>query len=403
MPVALVKNIGLTTTTTAGFTSSIDEPTAAANQNQLMMTGNWFAATSTNGGGAWAHVDPFTIFPASAGGFCCDQIVLYNPRHQIWVWLLQYIAVSGGNNLFRLAVSRTASFGNWYYWDFNPQNLNPAWTTMWFDYPDMAFTDNNLFVTFNGFSGQAWQRAFVFRFPLATLAAGTGLGYNWWSTTGNGSLRLCHGAGATMHFGSHNSTSQIRVFDWPDASTNLTWQDVNVRAWSGGPYTSGPAAGGQNWLGRVDPRITGAWVGGGQIGFMWTASADAGHPFAYIRVCRINEVTKALVDEPDIWGNRGVWAYPAAAPNSAGQVGFSAFYGGSTNHHPAHAVGVRDATAWSTVLTASSTNDPATAAWGDYLSCVAHFNTTTHWVASGYTLQGGTARTNVEPRYVEFQ
>jgi len=368
-----------------------------------MMTGNWFAATSTNGGTNWNHVDPFTIFPASAGGFCCDQIVLYNPQHQIWLWLLQYIAVPGGNNLFRLAVCHAATFGNWYYWDFAPTALNPAWNTLWFDYPDMAFTNNNLFVTFNGFDGPNWQRAFVFRFPLSTLAAGTPLGYNWWSTTNNGSLRLCHGAGSTMHFGSHNSLSQIRVFDWPDSSNNITWQDVNVRAWSNGPYSSAPTGGGVNWLGRVDQRITGAWVGAGVIGFMWTASNDAGHPFAYVRVCRINEANKALVDEPDIWSQAGAWAYPAAAPNSTGQVGFSAFYGGLANHHPAHAVGVRDPAAWSAVLTVSSTNDPATPAWGDYLSCVTHFDRTTHWVASGYSLQGGTGRANVTPRYVEFR
>jgi len=403
MPITLVRNIGLGTGPTGGITSTIDEPTTAVNQNQLMMTGNWFAATSVNGGTNWVHVDPFTLFPASLGGFCCDQIVLYDPQHQIWLWLLQYSSAPAGNNLFRLSVCHASSFGNWYYWDFTPANLNAAWTTMWFDYPDMAFTNNNLFVTFNAFVGNAWQRAFVFRFPLATLAAGTALGYNWWTTTNNGSLRLCQGARATMHFGSHNSLSQIRVFDWPDASTSLSWRDVNVRAWSGGPYSSAPASGGVNWLGRVDPRITGAWVDAGVVGFTWTASPDANHPFPFVRVSRINEATKALVDEPDIWSAKGAWAYPAAAPNSAGQVGISAFYGGGTNHHPGHAVGVRTATAWDTLLTATSTNDPSTPAWGDYLSCVAHHPTAAHWVASGYTLQGGTGRTNVVPRYVEFR
>ena len=402
MPVTLVQNIALGGAATSGMTSTIGEPTVAANQHQLMMTGNWFAATSVNGGAAWVHVDPFTLFPASVGGFCCDQSVLFNAQHQIWLWILQYSSTAAGNNLFRVAVCHASSFGAWYYWDFAPTNLNPAWTTMWFDYPDAACSNNNLFVTFNAFVGNAWQRAFVFRFPLATLAAGTALGYNWWTTVNNGSLRLSQGAGSTMHFGSHNSQNQIRVFDWPDASASLTWHDVNVRAWTGGPYSSGPAAGGVNWLGRIDPRITGAWVGGGQIGFMWTASSDAGHPFPYVRVCRMNDTTKALVDEPDIWSGQGAWAYPAAAPNSAGQVGVSAFYGGGANHHPAHAVGVRRANAWDMQLTAASTNDPATPAWGDYLWCVAHPTATTHWLASGYTLRGGSARTNVEPRYVEF-
>ena len=127
-----------------------------------------------------------------------------------------------------------SQFGNWYYWDFAPTNLNAAWNRQWFDYPDMAFTDENLFVTFNMFLGNAWQRAVVFRFPLATLASGASLGYRWWATTNNGSIRLCRGAGATMYMGSHNSVSQLRVLQWPDNSTNVSWNDVNVRPWSGG-------------------------------------------------------------------------------------------------------------------------------------------------------------------------
>ena len=161
--VAVVTNAALTAGATAGLTSTIDEPTAAANGKKLMMTGNWFASTSLNGGAAWNYVDPFTLFPASVGGFCCDQIVLYPDAapNKIWIWLLQYVSTSSGNNIFRLAISKDASFGNWYYWDFAPSALNSSWKTMWFDYPDLAFSDKNLFVTTNSFIGNAWQRAFV--------------------------------------------------------------------------------------------------------------------------------------------------------------------------------------------------------------------------------------------------
>jgi hypothetical protein len=401
MALTLVKNIGLDDQATSTRTSSVCEPTTAANNNQLMMTGNWFASFSTDGGSHWIYVDPFTRFPASAGGFCCDQVVLFEPRHRIWIWLLQYISGPSGGNIFRLAICRDTAFGSWYYWDFSPQALNSGWSGVWFDYPDMAYTNDNLFITFNAFLGNAWQRAVVFRLPLATLASGGSLGYRWWSTTSNGSLRLCRGAGSTMYFGSHNSLQQIRVFQWADSGTNVTSSDVNVRAWAGGAY-SAPGPGGVDWLRRLDGRITGAWVGAGVIGFMWTANRDGSHPLPYIRVVRINETSKALVDEPDIWSRVAAWAYPAAAPNSAGQVGFTAFYGGGTQH-PSHVVGIRTATNWQAAVTQSGTHGPADQAWGDYLSCVTHYSATSRWVASGYTLQGGTDRRNIEPRYVEFQ
>jgi hypothetical protein len=401
MALTLVQNLGLDDTATSQLTGTVCEPTASANDRQLFVTGNWFASSSVDGGANWTFVNPFTRFPASAGGFCCDQIVLYNPSHHIWIWLLQYVSTANGDNIFRLAVCREAEFGNWYYWDFAPRNLNTAWNKQMFDYPDMAFTNENLFVTFNMYLGTPWQRAVVFRFPLATLAAATSLGYRWWATTNNGSIRLTRGAGSTMYMGSHNTASQLRVFQWSDNSTNISWNDVNVRPWSGGAY-SAPGPGGVNWLSRLDPRVTGAWVGAGTIGFMWSANRDANHPLPYIRVARIREANKTLIDEPDIWSRLSAWAYPAAAANSQGVVGISAFYGGGTRH-PGHVVGVNSASGWDTVLTRTSTNGPPDQSWGDYLSCIAHHPTGMNWVASGYTLQGGTSRRNIEPRYVQFR
>jgi hypothetical protein len=401
VPLTLIQNLALNDTATSERTSTVCEPTAAANDRQLMMTGNWFDSTSTDTGTNWAFLDPFTRFPATGGGFCCDQIVVYNPRHRIWIWLLQYIQNAAGTNIFRLAVCREGEFGSWYYWDIAPRNVNAAWRNMWFDYPDMAFTTANLFVTFNLFLGDNWQRAVAFRFPLARLASGASLSYRTWSTTENGSIRLCRGPGTVMYMGSHNTVSQIRVFQWADTATNISWTNVNVRPWTTGAY-SAPGPGNVNWLGRLDPRITGAWVGNGTIGFMWSANRDSSHPLPYVRVVRLRETTKALIDEPDIWSRTSAWAYPAAAANSAGAAGFAAFYGGGTRH-PGHVVGVKTASGWETQQSQTSTHGPPDQAWGDYLSCIAHHPEGAQWVASGYTLQGGTSRRNIEPRYVRFR
>lgn len=401
MALTLVQNIALNDAASTELTSNVCEPSTAANERQLFMTGNWFASSSTDAGASWTAISPFSRFPATAGGFCCDQLVLYNPANRIWIWLLQYSTGSNGENIFRLAISREATFGSWYYWDFAPRGVSSTWAGQWFDYPDMACTDANLFVTFNLFKGNAWQRAVVFRFPLATLASGGSLGYRSWSTTANGSIRLCRGPGATMFMGSHNSTSQLRVFEWPDSATGLTWRDVNVRPWSAGAY-SAPGPGGVNWLGRLDSRVTGAWVGAGTIGFMWSANRDSTHPLPYVRVVRLKASDKSVIDEPDIWSRESAWAYPAAAANAQGVVGFSAFYGGG-RRHPGHVVGVRTATGWETTLTRTSTHSPLDQAWGDYLTVTPHHGTSAQWVASGYTLQGGTSRKNIEPRHVRFR
>ncbi|MFN2477733.1 MAG: hypothetical protein ABR615_00955 [Pseudonocardiaceae bacterium] len=315
--VRLVRNIGLDDTATSTLTSNVDEPTAATSGNNVFVTGNWFASRSTNAGGSWTLVNPFTTLPSAAGGFCCDQVVIYEPSRDIWIWVLQYVR-SGTSNIFRVAISHGSSFGSWYWWDFSPQALNAAWTDMWFDYPDAAVSNNNLYLTFNAFnSAGAWQRAVAFKLPLDTLKAGSSLGYQWWSTTTNGSLRLTQGATTSMFFASHNGGTQLRVFGWPDASNTIAWFDVAVSAWIAGPY-SAPGPGGAEWLGRIDSRITGAWISGTRAGFMWTAAARAGRPLPYVKAAVVDTTTRSLVEEPEIWNQESAFAYPAACPNAQG-------------------------------------------------------------------------------------
>lgn len=399
--VRIVRNIGLGDSATSTQTSAVDEPTAAMAGNNVFLTGNWFASKSTSAGSSWSLVDPFTALPSAAGGFCCDQVVLYEPGRDIWIWILQY-SRSGTSNVFRIAVSRGATFASgWYWWDFSPQGLNAAWTDMWFDYPDAAVSTNQLYVTFNAFNtAGAWQRAFAFKFPLDVLKSGSSLGYQWFTTTSNGALRLVQGAGSTMFFGSHNGSSTLRVFSWPEASSAVGNFTVGIGSWSAGPY-SAPGPGGVNWLGRIDSRITGAWLSGTRAGFMWTAGASGNRPLPHVKVAVVDVNSHALVEQPDIWSTQSAYAYPSACPNAAGVVGASMFYGGGTRH-PAHVVGFRDGDAWRLAITRSSTHSPPDGRWGDYLSCRRHHPASSEWVASGYTLQGGTDRRNIEPQFVHF-
>jgi hypothetical protein len=398
--VRLINNIGLGDTATSTQTSTVGEPTAAASGSNIFVTGNWYASRSTNGGADWTLVDPFTTLPSAAGGFCCDQIVLYEPSRDIWIWLLQYIE-KDGTNVFRVAVSRGATFGSWHWWDFSPPALNAQWTNMWFDYPDAAVSSNHLYITFNAFNtADAWLRAFVFKLPLSTLRDGTSLQYQWWSTTDHGSLRLTQGARESMFFASHNASRNLRVYGWPDGSNSIGSIDATVGSWSAGPY-SAPGPGGVDWLGRLDSRITGAWISGTRAGFLWTAAARTGRPMPYVKGAVVDTITRTLVEEPEIWNQSAAFAYPAASPNANGILGVTMLFGGGTRH-PAHVVGFRDGAAWRLVISRSGTHGPSAGAWGDYLSCRPYAPRPAEWVASGFTLQGGTDRRHVEPQYVHF-
>lgn len=400
--VHLVSNIRLDDTATGTSTGIICEPTVAMSGLRMMVTGNWFASRSTDGGQTWTHLDPFTEFPSDHGRFCCDQIVHYSREHRLWVWLLQYMPVAG-SNIVRVAVSRTGRSGSWHYWDVRPVDADPSWTEVWLDYPDLAESAQHLYLSFNAFdSTNAWRGASVLRFPFADLLARENLARRAWSTSSFGSLRFAQGSSDIMWFAAHTgSATRLQVFSWADDEADVVSRQVGIGPWSSRSYAStGPD--GVNWLARTDWRITAGWRGQGLLGFAWTASPRPGRPHNYVRVVRIDEQAMIVVDEPDLWSPSGAWAYPAAAPNARGEAGLAAFFGGPT--HPAHAVGHLDGRtgAWDMTVTSTSTHSPPQAAWGDYLSVRRHPALRTRWVASGYTLEGGQNRRNVEPRVVVF-
>jgi hypothetical protein len=404
--VSLVKNIALDSGATSGQTALVHEPTASAVFDRMFMTGNWFASSSTDDGSTWTLVNPYNALPPAAGGFCCDQVTVHERSRNLFLWVLQYSRGADGTNVFRLAASTSGAPGPWFWWDFSPTGVNSAWTNLWFDYPHVATSTNNVYITFNMFDQATpanFVQAIVFKMPIQGIID-RNLPYQYYVINTHGSLRLTPGATTDMFFASHRGGNPIRVFRWPDDSSGtLSSFDVSGSAWTGGSKGaySASAPDGSNFLGRLDHRITGAWVVGSQAGFLWTANTSSGRPQPYVKALVVDTTSQSVVSEPDLWHDKVAYAYPAACPNVGGTVGVSLFYGGGGNY-PTHAVGFRDANAWVLAASAASDNGPVDNTWGDYLWCGTQDPDGTDWVASGYTLQGGNTRRFIVPRFVRF-
>ncbi|WP_339807248.1 hypothetical protein [uncultured Marinobacter sp.] len=402
---AIVDRFELDLAATGGQAGTITEPSLACSGKRIMVTGNWFCSRSTTGGKTWTFIDPYTELPPAGAGFCCDQLVHYCKSRRLWIWLLQFSANSSGN-MIRVAVSSSGKPGTWTWWDTRPQDIDENWTQVWLDYPDMAESDSHLLLSFNVYSttSNRWQKAVVLRLSLDQLKARQQLIRKAWSTTQFGSLRFARGEGGTAIFASlSTSRPSLEIFRWPDSESDVSQVSVPVTPWSNGPYASSSDAT-SAWMNRLDDRITGGWSFDGILGFAWTASADALHPFPYVRVVRINETTNERIDEPDLWNSDLAWAYPAISPNQRGDVGIAAFCGAG-GRHPTLGVGCLDPSTglWTMTLGAASTHPPAAQAWGDYLDIQADPRRTTYWVASGFTLRGGGSRNNIVPRVVVFK
>lgn len=392
-------------TATSGMTSHVDEPSVAVRGQEILFTGNWYAAFSTNGGTTFSYMNPAMTFPPIPNQpWCCDQVALYDARHDLMFWFNQYVEDSNGNT-GRLAVAHGNDIASqqWRYYDFTPQSVG-GWTNEWFDFPDLAVGDKYLYITTNVFKTQTNQftRAVILRIPLDKLQGYQGLNYDHFDTTQDFSLRPTQGATDTMYFANHVSEDTLRVFTWPENSTTIGSATATVQAWSDATR-SAPGPDGKDWLGRADSRITAAWRSGNTIGFAWTAARDSNFALPHVRVAVLDKNTKAVVSQPHLWNSGFAYAYPAVAVNSDGRVAISVAFGGGALF-PSHAVGVLDTSnsTWELVTTANGTNGPSSNRWGDYLAARSHGRDPQTWVATGFTLQGGTAQTNVEPRYIQF-
>ena len=87
----LFGNIALSDADTGGQTSTVGEPSVANNGREILLTGNWYATRSLDGGASWAHMSPFNFLPPVDGGFCCDQTIIYDRSRDLLFWVLQYL------------------------------------------------------------------------------------------------------------------------------------------------------------------------------------------------------------------------------------------------------------------------------------------------------------------------
>jgi len=405
------KNVDLGAGAPSGYTSVVGEPSVGNNGAAVFQTGNWYAALSTDNGATFGFVNPFTIFPSVNGGFCCDQSVLYDRSRDLLFWLMLYLPDANTNTL-RLAIAKGGSAlasGSWYYYDLTPQMVGlPA--GRWFDYPQLTLSNNYLYVTANVFttSGNSWTNTVIIRLPLDTLSAHTALTVDYYVTSDHFNFTATQGATTRIYWGSQSLTSwQIRLYQWDEGSPTVSWTDVAILSYPlSTPSCPGPD--GRDWCGRSDDRILGAWVANGIIGFMWNASQGGGFPYPHVQVARINESTKAVINQPLIWNPNVAWMYPAVGVNARGHIAGPIFSGGGTSY-PTLDVFIWDdlspdpfTSGWEAYYAVASTSGPTLNKWGDYLASRPHSPNTNTWIGTGYSLQGGGANSNARPRFVWF-
>jgi hypothetical protein len=399
------RNVGLAPTTGS---SEVNEPAHGNSGNNVFYVGNWYAARSGSQGTNWTYINPYADFP----DFCCDQDVVYDPGRDLMLWYRQGVVLSGGNNNYKLGVSLDGG-KNWAQYTITYTNYSGL-PLGWFDYPQIAVSNNFLYITSNYFNPNfTFQRMMVTRISLDELRAQGGIGFTWWSRTTGYTWAPIQGAREVMYLGDHTSTTLFNICDQPESNTLLSCRDVAVPAWTSTPRGAAVCItpNGQNPCARLDQRVNVGYLkrngaGTGQeLGFFWSVAQGGGFAFPYVNAVAVDPATFAVLPglpgRPFIWNGSIAFMYAGTAPNWRGHLGISTWGAGGGNYPTLYA-GIDDdyngpPPGWELGFISAS-NNVLSSNWGDYTRVRAHSPVANVWTLSGYVTNGSVQ----SPRYAVF-
>jgi len=414
------------------------EQSVATNGLYAIYTSNNRDGVSTDGGFSFSPLDPTTMFPSAAGGFCCDQVVTYLPRKKRFVWVLQYWGGSGGvindgrPNVIRVATATLKEMLNsqWTYYDFTPSSLgfsksrlSTTWPTL--DRAHVSFTRGSLYLTVDGWGarGKSFRGTALWRIAQGQLGKGT-IGYQWLDLPeGAAKVRPAQNASPkdpVAYFAGAATTSRLDVFRWTDADNFVSMQEVDVPTIATEDTASRDPAR-VNWMDRYGKQagqvVTGARAGNSLL-FGWTygrrakVRRDDGtedlvklHDQPGLGFAVINTNTNPLrrVAGAHIEFANDAAALPQLRMNTNGASALSFMYGGP-GRYPSHAVGfLIGYSAVQTVAGQSSLLEPSVG--GDYVGLTNIRDTQCFAAAGSATKHVGSilfGHDYIDPHYIVF-
>lgn len=376
------------------------EPSVTDRGQTVLMTGNRWVAFSTDEGSTFTSSDPSTIFPTADGGFCCDQVLLYDPRHDLFVWLYQtWQDPNSGANRVRLAVATNAELINsnataWTYWDFTTAAIGGG--GQWLDFLDLAGGNNHVYFSVNSVGGGG--RVFV-RIPTAQLAARGTITYSYTAPiSGVGFARFTQNTGDEVFWGSTVDSSTIVVYSMKEGSNSYSWRNIAINSWPRARPSS-LCPNNEDWLENFAQGYAfyGAARHNDSVWFAWRAGAGGGFPRPHVQMVNIDVSNYQVLQQTQIWNQDFAFSHPNLAFNVLGELGMSVSFGGNNlnGSHGVHILGVPN-------VVVPRLSDTCTDRWGDYNTVRRSGLNSAEWVAVGYTndLDNGVLRAT--PHFIRF-
>lgn len=371
----------------------------------VFYTSNYFAAFSGDAGQTYRKVSPYNLAKSVGHRFCCDQVAHYLPAANTMVWIL---LAADGPVLMCLASPDdvvNSKGKSWTVYVLNGPVFSRPENAL-FDYPQVSFGDNFLYLTFNVMDT---ADAIVCRFQVGQLRERGTLHFQYFVAVNNQYVCPSEMSGDRGLFIVQNTTSQLRVYMWRENSNTISLHDVNIATIPTEDWII-KTPDGSEWLApgsKIDTAVTGAARRRNELWAAWSGARrvfdqrENSFPHPHIGIAVINIQTMKLVQQRYLWNNEHAFAYPSLASNPNGEIALTFMWGGD-HHYVQHGVGflTGQTELWST------TNNEGITGGGHYITARMAFPEIDRFIAAGYnSLRDAKKPAGYlnHPRYVLFE
>lgn len=401
--------------------STLAEPAAVNWRGKVLYAGNFdHLEWSSNHGVSYTKI---TVpgGPPDAPIACCDNDIVIDDKGVAYHSIL-YINSALTNGVVRIFVrpqgsNFTASCSYTHDPGGGLDNITP-------DYPHIALSKNYLYLTYNA-TGAGGGFARIRRYNLAQLRACQAVTVNTftqnWGALGQRVWTPAEGGynQARMMWIQHESTNQIKIFEWLESSASVTSVLKTVQSSN---FSNPDCRGGIGNFDFVERPTSWSIAGfrtrctmavgpdqpaGGVLACYWHSAATGNFPNSHVRAAHFSLTTKNLLSQPHIWNANYCFGYPVVTSNKRGAIGYSLAFGGKTGGGgPAlkGAVGMFDTFGRNFTLSADGVAMRSDGRFGDYLT-IHPYRGCSYWFGAtsyAWKSQPVDSGTDVNARWVEF-
>lgn len=315
----------------------------------------------------------------------CDPLVIYDSGADRFIFFAQECSGETSNSQILVCFSQTNDpNGNW--WKYKLTG-NPANNSTWFDYPKIAVSNNELYITGNSFSNSgSFQEVLLYQIEKNNGFIGGSLNWQFWNNLAGNPFTLLavsfgqqgnYGPGCYLVSTKSSGSSTIDLYDLTNdlSSNNETLNHYSISTTSYSPAADGFQSGTSTQLDNGDCRALSGFYLNGIIHFVF--HSDYSNGYNGLNYNRLNVST--LTNTSSKFGLSGYeYSYPSVASfaNSASDKSVMIGFGrtGSNIFPQIRVVSCDDNMAWGSSTLVKTGNGFAdyTASggsaerWGDY-------------------------------------